>query len=284
MTGRAASIAARLNATAVSRGLSFQYATLLYMHEGFMRRLSASGFKERFILKGGLLLQCLAPTSSRTTKDIDLLGTGIGNNAAALRQVFVTIVVIDEDDSLNFDTETMELEDIAESNEYAGIRLHVTCRLGNIRNRMQVDVGFGDAVTGSPCEIDYPLLVDGRPFSVVSYPLPVVIAEKFEAMVALADANSRMKDYWDVAFILKSFALIDDEIETALHATFKRRGTPMPGEPIVFAPGYETSERMLTLWSAFLRRTRLPSITWRDTLVIIRDRLQPIYSRIRRPL
>ena len=89
-----------------------------------------------------------------------------------------------------------------------------------------------------------------------------------------------MKDYWDVAFILKGFDLPDDEIETALRATFKRRGTPMPGEPIVFAPGYETSDRALALWSAFLKRTRLPGITWRDTLAIIRDRLQPIYSKI----
>jgi hypothetical protein len=252
------------------------------MHEGFMRRLSASRYRRQFILKGGLLLQCLAPITSRTTRDIDLLGTGIGNDKTAIQQAFATMLVMDEDDGLRFDIESLELEDITEGNEYTGIRLRVPCKLGNIRNRIQVDVGFGDAVARSPRELNYPVLVDGRPFTVDSYPLPVVIAEKFEAMIALADVNSRMKDFWDVAFLLKGFDLHDEEIETALRVTFKQRGTLMPDEPTVFSLPYETSDRALGLWSAFLKRTRLPSITWRETLATIRDRLQPLYSRIRK--
>jgi predicted nucleotidyltransferase component of viral defense system len=84
MTGREASIRARLKAVAARKGVTFQYATLLYMHEGFLRRLSASSYRDQFILKGGLLLHCLSESSSRTTKDIDLLGRAISNDTAVM--------------------------------------------------------------------------------------------------------------------------------------------------------------------------------------------------------
>ena len=85
MTGREESVAARLKMAAARKGISFQYATLLYMHEGFLRRLSGSAYSDRFILKGGLLLQCLSESSARTTKDIDLLGRGIANDVTAIK-------------------------------------------------------------------------------------------------------------------------------------------------------------------------------------------------------
>ena len=110
---------------------------------------------------------------------------------------------IQEDDALTFDEDTLEAEAITEGNEYHGIRVRITCHLGNIRNTVQVDIGFGDAVESSLQEIDYPILADGRTFSLLSYPLSTVIAEKFEAMVALADINGRMKDFWDVAYLLE---------------------------------------------------------------------------------
>lgn len=134
MTGREASVAARLKTAAAGKGISFQYATLLYMHEGFLRRLSGSAYNNRFILKGGLLLQCLSESSARTTKDIDFLGRGITNNAAAVKQAICAIASKPEDDTLRFDLNSVETEDITEDNEYRGIRIRITCRLGNIRN------------------------------------------------------------------------------------------------------------------------------------------------------
>lgn len=206
---------------AARKGINFQYATLLYMHEGFLRRLSASPYWDRFILKGGLLLQCLSGSSSRTTKDIDLLGTGIANDTEVMKATVSEICRTSEDDALRFDHESLEVEAITEGNEYHGIRIRITCYLGNIRNTIQVDIGFGDAVESPFREIDYPILVDGRSFSMLSYPLASVIAEKFEAMVALADINSRMKDFWDVAYLLENHDIPDEELLQALRATFQ---------------------------------------------------------------
>jgi hypothetical protein len=280
VTGREESVAARLKMAAARKRISFQYATLLYMHEGFLRRLSGSAYRDRFILKGGLLLQCLSESSARTTKDIDLLGRGIANDAAAIKLAACAIAATPEDDALRFDQDSLEVEDITEGNEYHGIRIRITCFLGNIRNGIQVDIGFGDAVEAPLREIDYPILVDGRAFSLLSYPLSTVIAEKFEAMVALADINSRMKDYWDVAYLLENHSISDNELQGALKATFEKRGTPRPAEPIVFSSEYAHSETALARWRAFLKRTHLPDKEWGKTLAIIRDRLRPLYEAL----
>ena len=282
MTGREESVAARLKMAAARKGISFQYATLLYMHEGFLRRLSGSAYSDRFILKGGLLLQCLSESSARTTKDIDLLGRGIANDAAVIKLTACAIAAIPEDDALHFDQDSLEVEDITEGNEYHGIRIRITCYLGNIRNGIQIDIGFGDAVEAPLWEIDYPILVDGRPFSILSYPLSTIVAEKFEAMVALADINSRMKDFWDVAYLLENHPISDGELQGALKATFEKRGTPRPADPIVFSSEYARSESALARWKAFLNRTHLPDKEWGKTLDVIRDRLRPLYETLRK--
>jgi hypothetical protein len=278
VTGREASVSARLKLAADRKGVTFQYVTLLYMHEGFLRRLSASSHRGHFVLKGGLLLQCLSESSARTTKDIDLLGQGITNNTAEIKAAVIAIVSIQEDDALRFDQSSLEVEDITEGNEYHGVRIRITCFLGNIRNTIQVDIGFGDAVESPLQELDYPILVDGRAFSLLSYPLSTVIAEKFEAMVALADLNSRMKDFWDIAYLLENYTIADKELLDALNATFQKRGTARPVEPIVFSPSFAHSEAALKRWKAFIKRTHLPDSGWNMILEVIRDRLRPLYK------
>lgn len=280
MTGRETSIRARLKTVAIRKGITFQYATLLYMHEGFLRRLSASSYRDRFILKGGLLLQCLSESSPRTTKDIDLLGKGIPNDAVQMKITISEICQTSENDALCFDHESLKFEDITEDNKYHGIRISIPCYLGNIHNTIQVDIGFDDAVEGSFQKIDYPILVDGRSFSMLSYPLASVIAEKFEAMVALADINSRMKDFWDVAYLLENYDIPDVKLLQALRATFQRRSTHTPAEPAVFSSAFASSDMALVRWRAFMRRSHLPFREWTDVLSIIRARLEPLYQKI----
>ncbi|HRW25554.1 MAG TPA: nucleotidyl transferase AbiEii/AbiGii toxin family protein [Spirochaetia bacterium] len=281
MTGRQASIAARLKNAAIKKGVSFQYLTLLYMHEGLLRRLAASPYREHFALKGGLLLQCLTESGGRSTKDIDVLGNGIANDAGTIRSVFASIVRLDADDGLRFDDQAMTADAIVEGADYHGVRIRIPCYLGTIRNGVQVDVGFGDAVVPSPREMEYPILVDGSTFSLYAYPLSAVIAEKFQAMVALAEGNSRMKDFWDVAFILENFDVPADELRTAIGATFAQRKTPMPETLLVFSTDFAESGRSRTLWDSFIKRTQLPSKKWGEVLTIISNRLKPIYQDIR---
>lgn len=282
MKGREASIAARLKSAAIKRGISFQYATLLYMLEGLLRRLAVSPYRDHFALKGGLLLQCLIESGGRSTKDVDLLGLRIENDTEKLKAIFTSIVQMSADDALRFDETTMRVESITEGAEYHGVRVRMTCFLGTIRNELQVDVGFGDAVDPPPREIDYPIMADGNGFSLYAYPLAVVVAEKFEAMIALAESNSRMKDFWDVAFILENFSVPDEELGAALKATFSRRETQLVQNPLLFSPDFADSERAKTLWASFLKRTHLPDKEWKGVLAIIKSRLGPLYEEIDR--
>ncbi|MDP2790503.1 MAG: nucleotidyl transferase AbiEii/AbiGii toxin family protein [Rectinemataceae bacterium] len=220
----------------------------------------------------------------RTTKDIDLLGNGIANDSTTIAAIFSEIIAAPEDDALRFDQDSLTVEDIMEGNEYHGIRLHITCYLGSIRNTIQVDIGFGDAVEAPFREIDYPILVDGRKFSMLSYPLSTVIAEKFETMVALADINSRMKDFWDVAYLLENHDIPEKELMRALKATFQKRGTPIPAEPTVFSLSFASSEAALTRWKAFIRRSHLPDMDWGNALSIIQTRLVPAYRVLQKTM
>ncbi len=142
MKGREASIAARLKNVAIEKGISFQYATLLYMHEGLLWRLAASPYRERFALKGGLLLQCLTESGGRSTKDIDVLGSGIENDAESIRAIFVSMARISADDGLRFDDEAMVAEASIEGAEYHGVRIRLPCYLGTIKIFLTPSQGF----------------------------------------------------------------------------------------------------------------------------------------------
>jgi len=284
MTGREASIAARLKKIALVRGFSFQYATLLYMHEGLLRRLSCSEYCQHFTLKGGLLLQCLSTFGGRVTKDMDFLGIGIDNDLERLRFIFQGIVGIVLDDGLRFDLNTISLEAIVEGAEYHGVRIRMKCFLGNIRNGIQIDVGFGDAVDPPPRKMMYPSMLDDAGFTIMAYPLAVVIAEKFEAMVSRAEYNSRMKDYWDISFILKNFDVSQIELQSAFKATFKQRSTALPDRPLVLRREFEDSVQAGTMWTAFIRRIHLPDISWSETLSAIRNPLSGIYDEMIREI
>jgi hypothetical protein len=111
-------------------------------------------------------------------------------------------------------------------------------------------------------EIDYPILVDGRSFSMLSYPLASVVSEKLETMVSLADINSRMKDFWDVAYLLEHDDIPDEELLKALRAPFHRRGTPTPAKPAELSSPYANSDTALARWRAFMKRSHLPFREW----------------------
>ena len=89
-----------------------------------------------------------------------------------------------------------------------------------------------------------------------------------------------MKDFWDLAFILERFDIPEDELRASLKATFRWRRTPMPAEPLVFSPSFMRSEKALAMWSAFIRRTRLPDMAWESALTLIRNRLTPLYGEL----
>ena len=164
-------------------------------------------------------------------------------------------------DALELDPATIREEEIRVAGEYAGVRVRLEARLAGARIPMQIDVGFGDAVTPRPERVDYPALLDHPAPSVLAYPPEAVVAEKLEAMMTLGVTNSRMKDFYDVHVLAGSCRLEGEKLARAVRATFERRGTPLPqGRPLVLTRDFLASPERQVQWKAFLRRGRLEAL------------------------
>jgi len=276
-----ASIRARLTQKAKEQGITFQYASILYMQEGLLARIAGSAYARKLILKGGFLLFANQQAAGRTTKDIDFPGRRDPNDPQALAKIFAVLVSREYGDGLSFDVDSIRSERITEVADYHGVRLHMTGRLGTVRNTIQVDIGFGDALEGGPRSTTLRKLLDDTPLAIVTCPLSTVLAEKLESTISLGNVNSRMKDLYDLWFILEHVPLSDQEILSALRATFARRRTAMPEGPAVFSRELADSERTELLWKGFTRRSKLGDLALSSILDIIKTRLEPLYSNMR---
>jgi predicted nucleotidyltransferase component of viral defense system len=196
--------------------------------ERFLYRLSRSSLADRFVLKGAMLFRVWSGSLHRPTKDVDLLGFGDPTPtsvAAMIGQIITTTV---EDDGITFDAASIRAEDIRENDDYGGIRATFTATLDKAIIPLQVDVGFGDAITPAAEDREYPVLVGMAAPKLRMYPLETVIAEKLEAAVKLGMVNSRMKDFYDLLVIFRRFPYEDGTLAQAIEETFARRRTPLP--------------------------------------------------------
>jgi hypothetical protein len=131
-------------------------------------------------------------------------------------------------------------------------------RLGRSRIDLQVDIGFGDVITPKAEAIEYPTLLGMEPPRLRAYPRETVVAEKLEAMVKLGIANSRMKDFFDLSVLARSFGFSGPVLRDAIAATFRRRGTVIPTErPVALTGSFASDGAKRTQWKAFVSRNGL---------------------------
>lgn len=254
-----ASIRARLMNIARAEKIDFDFLLLRYFQERLLYRLSISDFSDRFVLKGGLLLICLNMPKCRPTKDIDFLAEQIKNDINEIENIFKRISEIQCDDGVKFISSSIVSERIKEDADYEGIRLKIDGTLGQARKRLQVDIGFGDIIIPEATSVEFPSLLEDPP-KVKAYSVESIISEKFEAMVKLAMANSRLKDFYDVYFLSSSHNFRSNELKKAIETTFQRRQTPMPDNPLIFRPEFHRDKERQKMWTAFLRKSRLHDV------------------------
>ena len=254
----AASVRQRLLDQARSKRVDFNLLLNRYGMERFLYRLGCSEYRERLILKGAMLFPLWGVVSYRSTRDVDLLGYG-DSEIEALITVFRTICQTEvADDGITFDPATVQAEDIRDQMEYGGTRLKLNGDLAGARMHLQVDIGFGDIVTPAAASVDYPTLLDHPAPHLRVYPRETVIAEKFQAMVHLGIANSRMKDFHDLWIIGSQFDFDGTTLASALVRTFERRNTPLPVElPLALTPEFFADVQKIRQWKAFLKRIGL---------------------------
>lgn len=248
-----ASVRARLMNLARERGQVFDLLLTRYALERLLYRLSISKHRNRFALKGAMLVTTWFEDPHRPTRDLDLLGFGETSSDAML-EVWRDVCAIDAEDGVKFDGEGLRARPIREELEYGGVRIQTTATLARAKIYVTVDVGFGDAIEPGLEEIEFPVLLDQPTPHLRAYARETVIAEKFQAMVALGLANSRMKDFYDVWVLSKTHEFDKARLTRAIVATFKRRGTEIPKtRPDAFTPGFFRDQGKLQQWAAFVR-------------------------------
>lgn len=192
----AKSIKDRLLNISRREGRAFDMLLVRFALERLLYRLSISDQRERFVLKGGMLVTAWIDDDNRVTRDADFLGHGDADPDKLIAD-FRAIMLIEGDDGLVFDVDALTATAIREEMEYGGVRLKTTAYLERTRIPVTIDIGFGDAMADATQRLDYPTLLDLPAPHIRSYPPATVIAEKFQAMVALGVLNGRMKDYYD---------------------------------------------------------------------------------------
>jgi predicted nucleotidyltransferase component of viral defense system len=255
---QAASVRQRLQNLSRKTGEDFQLLLTRYAVERLLYRLSRSSHGNRFLLKGAMLFAFWTGRMHRPTRDLDLLGYGEGSEGSLLAVFRELCAATIEEDALDFRAETVVVEPIREEQEYGGKRVRIEVRLGNARIDLQVDVGFGDAVTPAAQIVKYPTLLDMPAPELRAYPPETVVAEKLQAMVQLGIANSRMKDFYDLWVMAREFAFEGETLKGAIAATFSRRKTELPSAaPTALTPAFSGDSIKKKQWSAFLARSGL---------------------------
>jgi predicted nucleotidyltransferase component of viral defense system len=262
-----ASIKARL------MNLDFNRVQLLYVQERFLARLASGAHRDQFVLKGGLYLYSRYGTLARPTKDVDFLGRAAPSDVESVVQAVRKIISLELEDGVTFDPEAVTGSVIKEDQEYEGVRVNLIGMLGRSRQPLQIDVGFGDAITAGPVKLEFPTLLNLDGLStptILAYSIETVVAEKFEAMVSLGEVNTRYKDFYDIWKIAHT-----ERLEATVLST--RRGTKLKRASSVFAREYGIGADRQGQWAIFRRKTDVNAPTeFKDLLGEIQGLLEPV--------
>lgn len=278
-----ASIRARLQNLAKERHQQFDLLLTRYALERLLYRLSRTKHRDRFVLKGAMLMTTWFDDPHRPTRDLDLLGYGEPDPDAMLG-VFREICAVEADDGIAFDVAGLEIDRIREELDYGGLRIKTTATVSGARVRVVIDIGFGDAVEPGLTEVELPVLLDLPSPRLRAYPRETVIAEKFQAMVALGRANSRMKDFYDVWLLSRSYAFESDGLARAIAATFARRNTPIPtGVPDALTSAFAEDPAKQRAWTSFVQNVAFPVGSLAEVVRDLAGFLMPHLEAARRP-
>lgn len=264
-------------------GEDFNHLLIRYGLERLLYRLIQSGYGQQFVLKGAMLFALWDNVPRRSTRDIDLLGFEEVSHKRLQQVITDACNVIVLDDGLRFDQESITTSDIRDDQEYHGIRVTLSAFLGNARLPIQMDVGYGDALSPNPATIQYPAILSFPTPLIRAYHPATVIAEKFNAMVVLGMMNSRLKDFYDIYVILNNMNIDKVELAEAIESTFKRRNTPLPTVlPVAFTDEFSHDKNKETQWKAFLKRSELAGfdIPFCEIVHAIKEKLWPIVEAI----
>lgn len=247
----------------------------LYALEGFLDRLTRSTHADRFVLKGGVLLAAFE--SRRPTRDIDLSASAMANDAAEVREVVAQVLAVEVDDGLSFDARSASAEQIRDGDRYHGIRVHASGQLASARLRFHVDVNVGDPITPAPSTVAIPRLLGGE-LEVVGYPIEMVLAEKIVTAIERGTANTRWRDFVDIAALAGGWELDADRLTGSIRAVADHReATLAPLEDVLAGYADLAQDR----WTRWRQKQHLAGVTperFEDLLAVVVALADPLLA------
>lgn len=277
----AASVHDRLLRQAKKDRRPFDELLQYFAMERLLYRWSKSRHVKGFVLKGAVMLRVWEAGELRPTRDIDMLSKNTVNNPEAIVDIVKEVIALEvESDGLMFLQDTVTAERITEDADYEGVRIKFIGRLGNAKINMQIDIGFGDIVYPDPVRTQLPSMLNFPHAFLLCYSRESAIAEKLQAMIHLGDANSRMKDFFDIYALSRQFNFRGAELAEAIRLTFVRRKTEIPKEVSSFKK--EFIERKDAQWKAFknkIEHNNLPE-SFEKVISDVRRFILPILKAI----
>jgi len=247
------SIYSRLKNVARQRKRPVQEVLKYYAMERFLYRLSISTHRGSFYLKGGLMLMVWDPMSHRATVDIDLLAK-TSNSLANLQKIINEVCNVDAvPDGIKFAPDSLKLTEAQLEAEYHGVSAAFSAQLFTAKLPMRIDFGFSDTILPQPAAVKYPTLLDFPAPELKGYTPQTSIAEKFESIIRLGFANTRMKDFYDIWLLIQQFDFDHKELQEIILQVMKNRGTLLESSPSAFLETFYDNAIKKDKWNSFLR-------------------------------
>ncbi len=223
MIKSATAVKAKIKNKAGGNSDKSQIMLRIYLMERLLERVSLSKYRDNFVLKGGLLVSSLVGVDMRSTMDVDTTVKSLPLNKESAQKILEEIMAIDLEDGVAF--RITKVQDIMEGHEYEGVRFMIECMMDKLKQTIKIDISTGDEITPRAIAYKLPLIIEDRSIDLWAYNLETLLAEKLETIMVRAEANTRMRDFYDIYVLLKQDAVnVDrDTLRTAFYATCKRR-------------------------------------------------------------
>lgn len=226
-----------------------------YMMERFLERISLSEYRDKFILKGGMLVAAMVGLDARSTMDLDATVKGANVNVEDIENLISAIVSVPIDDGVKFQLKS--ISEIMDEAEYPGIRVSMTTTFDGVVTPLKIDISTGDAITPREVRYSFKLMLEDRSIDIWAYNLETVLAEKLETIITRTTTNTRMRDFYDIYILdqLHGNTLNRQTLYDALLATAKKRGTERHlAEAVDVLNEVESSPVMQKLWESYRRK------------------------------
>lgn len=280
MEDRAASILAKLKNKAVKSKIPYQQCLQLFAQEEFLRKLSHSFYANNLVLKGGLFIYILTNFKSRPTMDVDFLLSGYPNTLNDIKIMLDTILNVNTGNDF-ISMSVLNFEPITKQRKYPGISAQIFCKIKNVRIYFNVDIGVGDIIFPKieKRTITTQLTTFESPV-INTYSLESTIAEKLDAIIERLELTSRMKDFYDIYYLSKTFDFDGLKLQEAIFRTLNVRNTYFDKDTFKHIDKLKNNERMNNQWKRFLENFNITELSFFVVIGTINDFLEPVLASI----